>query len=252
MNPVRIIPCLDVKDGRVVKGVEFVNLRDAGDIIECARAYQAAGADELALLDIAATVEGRKTFIDTVRRVVQAIDIPLAVGGGIGSIEDFAALVDAGVSKVSMNSAAIANPQLVSDAAARFGSEKVIVAIDVAVKEDGDGWEVVTHGGTKRTGVDAIAWAKDCAARGAGEILLTSMDRDGRKNGYDIPVTRAIADAAEIPVIASGGAGTLEHFYEGVAEGGAAAVLAASLFHFGELTVGQVKDYLRDKGLVVA
>jgi len=245
MNPVRIIPCLDVKDGRVVKGVEFVNLRDAGDIVECAKAYEAAGADELALLDIAATVEGRKTFIDIVEQVVQAIDIPLAVGGGIGSIADFEKLIAAGVSKVSVNSAAIRSPELINEAAKRFGGEKVIVAIDV---KDG---EVVTHGGTKRTGVDAVAWAKDVAARGAGEILLTSMNRDGAKSGYDLAITRAVSDAVDIPVIASGGAGCLEHFYEGVALGGASAVLAASLFHFGELTVQQVRNYLQERGIAV-
>jgi len=261
MNPIRIIPCLDVKDGRVVKGVEFMNLRDAGDIIECAQAYQAAGADELVLLDIAATLEGRKTFLDIVRRVVQAIDIPLAVGGGIGSVEDFAALIDAGVSKVGINSAALKNPALIDDVVARFGSERVVIAIDAAARPgqlDGAPRSdaappqvVVTHGGTKFSDVDVVAWAKEVAARGAGEILLTSFDRDGVKSGYDVPLTKAVADASGLPVIASGGAGCLAHFYEAVTQGGAAAVLAASLFHFGELTVGQVKDYLRERGVAV-
>ncbi|MCL2445931.1 MAG: imidazole glycerol phosphate synthase subunit HisF [Oscillospiraceae bacterium] len=249
MTPIRIIPCLDVKDGRVVKGVEFMNLRDAGDIIECAKAYQAAGADELVLLDIAATLEGRKTFLETVKRVVQAIDIPLAVGGGIGSAEDFAALIDAGVSKVGINSAALKNPALIDKVVAKFGGASVVVAIDA--KRNGDNWGVVTHGGTRFSDIDAIAWAKEVAARGAGEILLTSFDCDGVKNGYDLPLTRAVAEASGIPVIASGGAGCLEHFYEAVVEGKASAVLAASLFHFGELTVGQVKDYLRSKGVAV-
>jgi len=249
MTPVKVIPCLDVKDGRVVKGVEFVNLRDAGDIIECAKAYQAAGADELTLLDIAATVEGRGTFLDIVRQVVAAIDIPLAVGGGIGSAEDFAKLVDAGVSKVGINSAALNNPALINEVAQRFGSHRVVVAIDA--RRSGDGWCVVTHGGTKFSDVDAVAWAKEAAQRGAGEILLTSFDCDGVKTGYDIPLTRAVVDAAGIPVTASGGAGKLEHFYQAVDEGKASAVLAASLFHFGELTVAQVKEYLKSKGVPV-
>ena len=249
MKPIRIIPCLDVKDGRVVKGVEFMNLRDAGDIIECAQAYQAAGADELVVLDIAATLEGRKTFLETVKHVVHAISIPLAVGGGIGSVEDFAALIDAGVSKVGINSAALKNPALIDEVVAKFGSARVVVAIDAKKKDDG--WGVVTHGGTKFSDVDAVAWAKEVAARGAGEILLTSFDCDGVKTGYDLPLTKAIAEATGIPVIASGGAGCLEHFYEAVVEGKAAAVLAASLFHFGELTVGQVKDYLCSKGIAV-
>jgi len=243
MKKVRIIPCLDVKDGRVVKGVEFVDLRDAGDIVECAKAYEKAGADELALLDIAATNEGRKTFIDIVQRVVGAINIPLAVGGGIGSIEDFEKLFDAGASKVSVNSAALRKPELIDEAAKKFGGERVIVAIDA---KDG---EVVTHGGTKKAGVDAVTWAKEVAARGAGEILLTSMDRDGRKDGYDIALTRAVSEAAGVPVIASGGAGCLEDFYKAVVEGKASAVLAASLFHFGELTVEQVRAYLCEMGV---
>lgn len=249
MTPIRIIPCLDVKDGRVVKGVEFANLRDAGDIVECAKAYQAAGADELVLLDIAATLEGRNTFHNIVRHVVQVVDIPLAVGGGIRNIDDVAKLIDAGVSKVGINSAAITNPQLVNDAAARFGSERVVVAIDA--KKNGNGWGVVTHGGTKFSEMDAIAWAKEVAARGAGEILLTSFDCDGAKTGYDLALTKAVAEAAGVAVIASGGAGCLAHFYEAVVEGKASAVLAASLFHFGELTVGQVKEYLRSKGVAV-
>ncbi|MCL2532230.1 MAG: imidazole glycerol phosphate synthase subunit HisF [Oscillospiraceae bacterium] len=248
-TPIRIIPCLDVKDGRVVKGVEFANLRDAGDILACAQAYQAAGADELVLLDIAATLDGRKTFLETVKRVVSAISIPLAVGGGVGSVEDFAALINAGVSKVGINSAALKNPALINEVAAQFGSERVVVAIDA--KQRGDAWGVVTHGGTRFSDIDAIAWAKEVAVRGAGEILLTSFDCDGAKTGYDLPLTKAVAEAAGIPVIASGGAGCLEHFYEAVVQGKASAVLAASLFHFGELTVGQVKDYLRGKGVAV-
>jgi len=244
MKKVRIIPCLDVKDGRVVKGVAFVDLRDAGDIVECARAYDKTGADELALLDIAATNEGRKTFVEVVKRVAGAINIPLAVGGGIGSVEDFAKLFEAGASKVSMNSAALRDPGLIDEAAKKFGSERVIVAIDAKDSE------VVTHGGQKKTGVDAIAWAKEVAARGAGEILLTSMDRDGRKDGYDTALTRAVSEAAGVPVIASGGAGCLEDFHKAVVEGKASAVLAASLFHFGELTVEQVRAYLREKGVL--
>jgi len=250
MNPIRVIPCLDVKDGRVVKGVSFVNLRDAGDIIECAKAYCAAGADELTLLDIAATIEGRKTFLDIVQHVVREIKIPLAVGGGIGSAEDFAKLIDAGASKVGINSAALKNPGLIDEVAAKFGSQRVIAAID-AKKKDENSWAVVTHGGTKFSDVDAIAWATEAAQRGAGEILLTSFDCDGAKTGYDIALTRAVAEASGIPVTASGGAGKLEHFYDAAVHGKASAVLAASLFHFGELTVGQVKEFLREKGVEV-
>ncbi len=250
MDYVRIIPCLDVKDGRVVKGVHFANLRDARDPVEAAQAYDEGGADEITFLDIAATLENRATTLDLVRRIADAISVPLVVGGGIGSLEDIQRLLDAGVSAASMNSAAVRDPDIVGQAAERFGSGKVIVAIDGRRNADmPSGYEVVTHGGTRGAGMDCFEWAAEVAKRGAGQILPTSMETDGVKDGYDIPLTRGCADASGLPIIASGGAGKLEHFLEAVKEGKAAAVLAASVFHFGELTIRQVKEYLRDNGV---
>lgn len=253
MEPVSIIPCLDMKDGRVVKGVNFVDLRDAGDPVENAAFYQAAGADEVAMLDIAATVEGRKTRLAWARAVVGALgDVPLTVGGGISDLSDIDALLEIGVSKVSMNSAAVARPDLVREAAERFGSGRIVVAID-GRRDEGmpSGFEVVVSGGQKRTNIDCVEWAARCEDLGAGALLPTSMDGDGTLAGYDIPFTRAIADAVSLPVIASGGAGTLEHFYEGVKEGHATALLAASVFHFRTYTIEQVKDYLASRGIPV-
>ena len=255
----RIIPALDIKDGRVVTGMSFVNLRDAGDPIECARAYDQAGADELCLLDINATHEGRGTMVDIVEQVASVIFIPLTVSGGIRCVEDFAVLLRAGADKISVNSAAVRRPELISEAAEKFGSQCVVCAIDArAVPADSplrggsfSGWEVVTNGGRVPTGIDAVAWAQEAARRGAGEILLTSMDCDGHKDGYDLALTRAVSESVNVPVIASGGAGTLEHFYEALTEGQADAALAATLFHFGELTVGQVKEYLKGRGVAV-
>lgn len=253
MDPVKIIPCLDMKDGRVVKGVHFVDLRDAGDPVENATHYQAEGADEIAMLDIAATVEGRATRIEWARHVADVLeDVPLVVGGGIGSLDDMRALFDVGVSKVSVNSAAVARPDLVREAADAFGSRRVIVAIDGRRSESvPSGFEVVVSGGRKPTGIDCVEWARRCEELGVGEILPTSMDGDGTLAGYDIPFTRAIAEAVSVPVIASGGAGTLEHFLEGVTEGKATALLAASVFHFRTYTVRQVKEYLADRGVPV-
>ncbi len=253
MEPVSIIPCLDMKDGRVVKGVNFVDLRDAGDPVENASFYQAAGADEVAMLDIAATVEGRKTRLAWARAVVGALgDVPLTVGGGVDDLSDIDALLEMGVSRVSMNSAAVARPELVREAAERFGSGRIVVAIDG--RRNGEmpsGFEVVVSGGQKRTGIDCVEWATRCEGLGAGTLLPTSMDGDGTLAGYDIPFTRAIADAVSLPVVASGGAGTLEHFYEGVKEGHATALLAASVFHFRTYTIEQVKDYLASRGIPV-
>jgi cyclase len=252
MEPVRIIPCLDMKDGRVVKGIHFVDLRDAGDPVENAEFYQAEGADEVAMLDIAATVEGRKTRLEWARSVASVLSVPLTVGGGISDVADMDALFGVGVSKVSMNSAAVSRPELVQEGADRFGPERVIVAIDG--RRNGDmpsGFEVVVSGGQRGTGLDCVEWAKRCEALGAGAILPTSMDGDGTLAGYDIPFTRAIAEAVSLPIIASGGAGTLEHFYEGVVEGRAAALLAASVFHFRTFTVRQVKEYLAGRGIPV-
>ena len=253
MQPVKIIPCLDMKDGRVVKGVHFVELRDAGDPVENARFYREAGADEVAMLDIAATVENRKTRVEWARNVADVLgDVPLTVGGGISSVADIEALVSVGVSKVSMNSAAVARPELAREAADAFGSERVIVAIDGRRNaEMPSGFEVVVSGGQKGTGLDCVEWARQCEALGAGEILPTSMDGDGTLAGYDLPFTRAIADAVSLPVIASGGAGTLEHFYEGVVEGHATALLAASVFHFRTFAVREVKEYLAERGIPV-
>lgn len=254
MKPVRIIPCLDMKDGRVVKGVHFVDLRDAGDPVENAAYYRDSGADEVAMLDIAATVEGRPTRIEWARAVAGALgEVPLTVGGGINDLADIEALFEVGVSKVSMNSAAVARPELVREAADAYGSERIIVAIDGRRNPElPSGFEVVVSGGQKGTGRDCVEWAKRCEELGAGELLPTSMDGDGTLAGYDLPFTRAIADAVSLPVIASGGAGTLEHFYEGVTEGGASALLAASVFHFRTFTVGEVKAYLSGRGIPVA
>ena len=246
----RIIPCLDVNNGRVVKGINFVNLRDAGDPVEVAAAYDKAGADEVVFLDITATSDARETVVDMVRKVAEKVFIPFTVGGGIRTVEDFKVLLREGADKISINSSAINNPRLISDAADKFGSQCVVVAIDAKRRPDG-GWNIYKHGGRLDTGIDAIEWAKQAEALGAGEILLTSMDCDGTKAGYDIPLTRAVSDAVSIPVIASGGAGTLEHFYEGLTDGGADAVLAASLFHYKELEISQVKDYLAEKGVPV-
>lgn len=246
----RIIPCLDVNRGRVVKGVNFVDLKDAGDPVEIARAYDAAGADELVFLDITASCENRDTVTDMVRAVSSSVFIPFTVGGGIRTVDDFKKLLREGADKISVNSAAIDRPQLITEAAEKFGSQCVVVAIDARRRDDG-GWNIYKHGGRLDTGIDAVWWAKKVEALGAGEILLTSMDCDGTKAGYDLELTQTVADAVNIPVIASGGAGTLEHFYEAFTKGKADAVLAASLFHYKELEIGQVKDYLAEKGISV-
>lgn len=246
----RIIPCLDVNKGRVVKGVNFVNLKGAGDPVEIARVYDAAGADELVFLDITASCEERDTVVDMVRAVASSVFIPITVGGGIRTVEDFKRLLREGADKISVNSAAIDRPELISEAAEKFGSQCVVVAIDARRRPEG-GWNIYKHGGRLDTGLDVIEWAKRAEALGAGEILLTSMDCDGTKNGYDMELTRAVAEAVSIPVIASGGAGTLEHFHEALSEGGADAALAASLFHYKELEISQVKDYLAEKGISV-
>ncbi len=275
----RIIPCLDVKDGRVVKGVNFVALRDAGDPVEVARAYNAAGADELCFLDITASSDDRATMIDVVRRTAENVFIPLTVGGGVRTLDDIKALLRAGADKVSINTRAVFEPDFVAAAAQRFGNQCIVVAIDakaiatlkpehaaqplpewewrakhgeVDVFTDADSrWEVFTHGGRKRTGIDAVKWARWMQQLGAGEILLTSMDRDGTKDGYDLPLTRAVSDALRIPVIASGGVGNLEHFRDGFVDGHAEAALAASVFHFNQLTIAEVKNYLADAGVAV-
>lgn len=246
----RIIPCLDVNDGRVVKGINFVQLRDAGDPVEVGKAYSAAGADELVFLDITATSDARNTVVDLVRKVAEEIFIPFTVGGGIRSVEDMRAVLREGADKTAINSAAINTPELISDGAEKFGSQCIVVAID-AKRNGNGGFNVYKNGGRIDTGLDAIKWAIEAEKRGAGEILLTSMDGDGTKAGYDIELTRAVADSVSIPVIASGGAGTCEHFYEAVTEGGADAALAASLFHYKELEISEVKEYLRGKGVPV-
>lgn len=246
----RIIPCLDVNRGRVVKGVNFVDLKDAGDPVEIARAYDAAGADELVFLDITASCENRDTVTDMVRAVASSVFIPFTVGGGIRTVDNFKKLLREGADKISVNSAAIDRPQLITEAAEKFGSQCVVVAIDARRRDDG-GWNIYKHGGRLDTGIDAVWWAKKVEALGAGEILLTSMDCDGTKAGYDLELTQTVADAVNIPVIASGGAGTLEHFHEAFTKGKADAVLAASLFHYKELEIGQVKDYLAEKGISV-
>lgn len=249
----RVIPCLDVKDGRVVKGVNFVDLRDAGDPVELASVYDHEGADEVVFLDITATSDERRTTIDLASRASAELRIPYTVGGGFRSLADMVKMVSAGADKVSLNSAAVKDPSLITRAAAAFGSQAVIVAIDAkrAGTDGRDRWEVYTAGGRHNTGIDAVAWAEEAARRGAGEILLTSMDRDGTKEGFDIPLTRAVARAVPIPVIASGGVGTLEHFAEGIIDGEADAVLAASVFHFGTFSIRQVKEYMASQGIPV-
>ena len=264
MHTKRVIPCLDVKDGRVVKGVNFVNFRDAGDPSEVASAYDAAGADEVVFLDITASADSRATQLEWVRKVASKVFIPFTVGGGIRTVDDFKAILREGADKISVNSAAIMNPQLISDAAEKFGSQCVVVAIDAKKRADGGGWNIYKNGGRVDMGMDAVEssaasdvykrqveWARTAEKMGAGEILLTSMDGDGTKEGYDLELTRAVAESVSIPVIASGGAGQLSHFYDALTEGKAEAVLAASLFHYKELEIRQVKEYLREKGISV-
>lgn len=247
----RIIPCLDVNNGRVVKGINFVNLRDAGDPVEVAAAYDKAGADEVVFLDITATSDARETVVDMVRKVAEKVFIPFTVGGGIRTVEDFKVLLREGADKISINSSAINNPRLISDAADKFGSQCVVVAIDARKRADGSGWNIYKNGGRIDVGMDAVEWAMQTDRLGAGEILLTSMDCDGTKAGYDIELTRQIAENVSIPVIASGGAGTKEHFYEALTDGKADAALAASLFHYKELEIMDLKNYLADKGIPV-
>lgn len=251
MRAKRIIPCLDVCNGRVVKGVNFVNLKDAGDPVEIAREYSAAGADELVFLDITATTDARKTRADIARRVAEAVSIPFTVGGGIRTVEDFRDILRQGADKVSVNSAAVASPRLIGDAADEFGSSRVVVAIDAKRSAPRAGWDVYVSGGNQNTELDVVEWAVKAVEMGAGELLVTSMERDGTKSGYDNDLTRAVADAVSVPVIASGGAGTMEHFYDGIALGHADAVLAASLFHFREVEIQALKEYLRGRGIPV-
>lgn len=251
MHTKRVIPCLDVKDGRVVKGINFLNLRDAGDPAEVAAAYSAEGADEVVFLDINASADNRATQLEWVRQVAARVFIPFTVGGGIRTVEDFRAILREGADKIAINSAAIMNPQLIADGAEKFGSQCVVVAIDAKRREDGSGWNIYKNGGRVDMGIDAVDWAIRAERLGAGEILLTSMDGDGTKAGYDLELTKAVADAVKIPVIASGGAGRLEHFYDALTEAGAEAVLAASLFHYKELEIRQVKEYLRERGVSV-
>ncbi len=251
MHTKRIIPCLDVNNGRVVKGTNFVNLRDAGDPIEVAKLYDAAGADELVFLDITASSDSREIKADMVRRVAENVFIPFTVGGGIRTVEDFKMILREGADKVAVNSAAIMNPSLISEAADKFGSQCVVVAIDAKRREDGSGWNIFKNGGRVDMGMDAVEWAVRAEKLGAGEILLTSMDCDGTKAGYDLDLTKAVAESVGIPVIASGGAGTMQHFYEALTTGKAEAALAASLFHFRELEIRDVKEYLRDRGVSV-
>jgi imidazole glycerol-phosphate synthase subunit HisF len=253
----RIIPCLDVKDGRVVKGINFVNLQDAGDPVETASLYSREGADELVYLDITASVEKRNTMLEVVRKTAEAVFIPLTVGGGIRSIEDIRLLLKYGADKVSLNTAAVETPRLIKEGSEEFGNQCIVVAIDAKqnqkskTKNQKLSWEVYTYGGRKPTGIDAVEWAKKAEKLGAGEILLTSMDKDGTKDGYDLPLTRAIAEAVNIPVIASGGAGNIQHLYEGFTKGKADAVLAASIFHYGEYSISQAKKYLKNRGIVI-
>ncbi|MBQ3163527.1 MAG: imidazole glycerol phosphate synthase subunit HisF [Lachnospiraceae bacterium] len=251
MHTKRIIPCLDVNNGRVVKGVNFVNLIDAGDPVAVAAAYDKAGADEVVFLDITASSDNRGTVVDMVRKVAEKVFIPFTVGGGIRTVDDFKAVLREGADKVAVNSAAIMNPNLISEAADKFGSQCVVVAIDAKRRADGSGWNIFKNGGRVDMGIDAVEWAMKADKLGAGEILLTSMDCDGTKNGYDIELTRMISENVSVPVIASGGAGTLEHFYDALDEGKADAALAASLFHFKELEIKEVKQYLRDRGISV-
>ena len=250
MLKVRVIPCLDVKDGRVVKGVQFLDLRDAGDPVEQARVYDAAGADELTFLDITASHEDRATLYDVVARTAERCFMPLTVGGGVRAVEDIRRLLLAGADKVSINSAAVARPDFVREAAEKYGDQCIVVAIDARQTAPGK-WEVFTHGGRKGTGLDAVQWAHRMTELGAGEILLTSMDRDGTKSGFDLALTRAVSDAVPVPVVASGGVGTLDHLVEGVKQGGASAVLAASIFHFGTFTIAQAKEHLARAGVAV-
>jgi cyclase len=247
----RIIPCLDVKDGRVVKGVSFVNLRDAGDPVAAAMAYDRDGADELCFLDITASYENRKTIIDVVERTAASVFMPVTVGGGVRTLDDIRSLLNAGADKVSINTAAVERPQLVQEAAERFGTQCIVVAIDAKRAASRHSWEVFTHGGRKPTGIDAVEWAQQMERYGAGEILLTSMDEDGQQRGYDLGLTAAVAERVTIPLIASGGVGTLEHLYDGLVKGKADAVLAASIFHFRTYTIPQAKAYLRDRGVPV-
>ncbi|OGW78150.1 MAG: imidazole glycerol phosphate synthase subunit HisF [Omnitrophica bacterium GWA2_52_8] len=245
----RIIPCLDVKDGRVVKGVQFVNLRDAGDPVACAKAYDKAMADELVFLDITASHERRQTMIDIVTRVAESVYIPFTVGGGIQTLQDIRDLLKAGCDKVSLNTAAVENPEFINRASGHFGAQCIVLAIDA--KKFGDSWRVYTHGGRNVTNLDVLSWAREGQQRGAGEILLTSMDRDGTKDGYDIALLKAISSAVNLPVIASGGAGNLEHLYDAFAEGNADACLAASIFHFGEISISEAKKYLSQRGIPI-
>lgn len=247
----RIIPCLDVNNGRVVKGVNFVNLRDAGDPVEIAAAYDKAGADELVFLDITASSDNRRTVVDMVRKVAETVFIPFTVGGGIRTVEDFRMLLREGADKISINSSAIDNPRLISDAADKFGRQCVVVAIDARRRADGKGWNIYKHGGRVDVGIDALEWAMEAERLGAGEILLTSMDCDGTRNGYDNELTSLIASHVSVPVIASGGAGNKEHFYDALTKGGADAVLAASLFHYKELEIRDLKEYLSERGIAV-
>lgn len=247
----RIIPCLDVTGGRVVKGVNFVELRDAGDPVEIAARYNEQGADELTFLDITATSDGRDLILPIIEAVASQVFIPLTVGGGVRTVDDVRRLLNAGADKTSFNSAAIANPQVIRDASDKYGSQCIVVAIDAKRRADGAGWDVYSHGGRKNTGLDAVAWAKQMADFGAGEILLTSMDRDGTKSGFDLALTRAVSDAVDVPVIASGGVGNLDHLADGVQQGGADAVLAASIFHYGEYTVAQAKARMAERGIPV-
>ena len=247
----RIIPCLDVTGGRVVKGVNFVELRDAGDPVEIAARYNEQGADELTFLDITATSDDRGLLLPMIEAVAAQVFIPLTVGGGVRTVEDVRRLLNAGADKVSFSSAAVANPQVIRDASAKYGAQCIVVAIDAKRRSGGDGWEVYVHGGRRNTGLDAVDWARRMAAAGAGEILLTSMDRDGTRSGFDLELTRAVSDALDIPVIASGGVGTLEHLADGIQRGGADAVLAASIFHYGEFTIGQAKALMAARGIPV-
>ncbi|HEY0817276.1 MAG TPA: imidazole glycerol phosphate synthase subunit HisF [Rhizobacter sp.] len=247
----RIIPCLDVTGGRVVKGVNFVELRDAGDPVEIAARYNDQGADELTFLDITATSDDRDLILHMIEAVASEVFIPLTVGGGVRTVDDVRRLLNAGADKVSFNSAAVANPQVIRDASDKYGAQCIVVAIDAKGREDGSGWDVYTHGGRRNTGLDAVEWAKTMVAHGAGEILLTSMDRDGTKIGFNLPLTRAVSDAVEVPVIASGGVGNLEHLVEGVQQGHADAVLAASIFHYGQHTVGEAKALMAQRGIPV-
>ncbi len=251
MHAKRVIPCLDVHQGRVVKGVNFVNLRDAGDPVQVGAAYDKAGADELVFLDITASSDSRNIILDLVRKVAETVFIPFTVGGGIRTVEDFKAILREGADKISVNSAAIKNPTLIREAADKFGSQCVVVAIDAKRNPKEDKWEVYLNGGRVNTGIDALSWAEEVYRLGAGEILLTSMDCDGTKNGYDIALTRKISDLVDIPVIASGGAGKMEHFYDAITEGGAEAVLAASLFHYNEIAISDLKNYLNERGISV-